>query len=203
MLRTKRKTTEKNTEETNTRVLAGSEPSKRSRRMSASYQNVDLFELHGVAPNQDLRQAISDKKIWDGHRKSVSWSTGFAAQFWIDADPHHLGWQCAHAYGDCRQPNYANAHHDLEIGHKIGFYDQIVNNCDPVDVCDGTRHWTVYLYDAVVAANEKESNLEPQCKTCNRDPRQQGKDDRGGGKYKPEDAGACDGDCDLTKIEDL
>ncbi len=199
-----RASTKKKTEDTNTKVLAGPEPTVRSRRNSAHYQNVDLFALHGVAPDQELRDAIGAKKIWSGSREDVSWSSGFPANFWNDTAVGGT-WVCAHAFpGVCRQPAPAATHTQLEIGHRKGFYNQVVDSVDTSIVCDGAKHWEVMLYDDVVEANEEEPNLEPQCKSCNRDPRQKSKDDQGKGKYQPEERGACPGPgCNETKISEL
>lgn len=196
--------TEENSKKTKTIALAGGKPANRSRRNSATYANVDLFELHGEAPNAELNRAIAARKIWSGFRAAVSWSTGFADRFWARTDSGGGTWACSHRYDNCRQPNLAAGHAQLEIGHITGFYNQIVGNVDPVVVCDGRNHWEVMLYGDVVSANEAMGNLQPQCTTCNRDPRQKRKDDEGSGKYRPEQKGTCPGArCRETKISDL
>lgn len=196
-----RASTARKTVETASRALAGSAPVERLRRSTAAYRNITLHKRYGVPLHPELNAAIRDKKIWSGYRQDVSWSTGFPERFWsMQADKGQ--WVCAHAFnGICQQPTLGVHHATLEIGHKVGFYNQIVNSVDPVIVCDGTTHWQAMLFAAVRNANENYDNLSPQCQTCNRSARQRSQDDRGGGKYKPEFIALCPGhSCNATKL---
>jgi hypothetical protein len=186
-----------------TAALSGPDPSNRQRRSSASYSNVDLHALLGSTPHQEIRDAEENKKIFSGYREDVSWSTGFASGFWDDFKKTQ-GWRCAIRGPNCTHNAYSDDHDDLEIGHKHGFYTIIAESVDPKTVCDDTDHWEVYLYADVERVNENYDNLEPQCKKCNRDARQQRHDDRGGGKYQPEKKGSCPGTtCTARKVSNL
>lgn len=150
---------------------------------------------------------IRSKKIWGGYRAtfgspSLGWTTGFAAKFW-EGWKTAAGWRCESQGSDCTRRDYSQDQEGLEIGHIEGFYN-CVTGVDTIRVCDGERHWYVVLYADVVAANENMSNLQPQCRSCNRARSQQKKDPRLGGEYQPERGGDCPGDsCTTRKIEAL
>lgn len=195
------------------KARAGAVPYARSRRESVSYKNVEAHEDYGsfILPYKAKDDAVKNKIVWSGLRANVPWSTGFAAAFWntySDDDTVRTSkggskeWRCAHRFeGVCQQPDWEKSHLGLEIGHIQGFYSHIASTVNTKVRCDGARHWLVMLYDDVVAANEDISNLQPQCKKCNRDPRQKSKDDQGAGKYQPEEQGLCPGeDCAFKKF---
>lgn len=202
-----RETTEESTKKANARSYAGSEPSKRNRRSSGHYRNVEVYEKFGefIQERAAIDTAVAQKKLFSGSRDDVSWSSGFPSAFWADREVAPGMWQCAvHRPAICEQPAPAPHHHALEIGHKHGFYTTVGENVDTRTVCDGTSHWQVMLHGEVVEANENDANLEPQCGSCNRDVRQQAKDDRGKGKYQPERSGPCPGPgCGEVKIAEL
>lgn len=187
--RARRKSTRKQTEESRRRSSGFTQPTKRLRRQSATYRNV---EVYSTSPDEDpeaaIRQAQKDKKVWNGRRPS--WTTGFPQKFWDEKEDKDGCWVCALGYKNCRQRDPEKSHHELEIGHKIGIYGYVMEECDREVVCDGKRHWSCYLYDDVVRANEDMANLEPQCKTCNRHPRQKKKDEPSG-EQAPVKLGVC------------
>lgn len=197
----------KSTEPERRKLRHQKEPKFLSKRLKENHDKKKLADPTIIYEEKKINTekldlAIQEKKIWNGFRKTIAWSTGFAENWW-NKQSGTGSWKCSVGGKECKVKKLISDHSTLEIGHKHGFYT-VMNEIDPVTVCDGLRHWEVYLVSDVIKKNEDEKNLEPQCKKCNRSKNQKKKDQRSGG-FQPLDLGVCEAKvkCDETKIEEL
>ena len=198
----RRESTQKKTKESEAGAFAGPRPAERRRRPGTEYVNVDRRANLGpeMAKRALLEQAIRDGQVWDGLRDSVNWQGQFAPNFWNHWDDGHANFVCAVGGDECTRLVLAPGHVGLEIGHIQGFY-RIVSDVDPEERCDGTTHWELKEKQKVIEANQMMDNLEPQCGKCNREPKQQRKDPRGGGLDRPKETGSCPGEgCAVKRL---